>query len=388
LDLGDSKNIFFADDEDETSREVEVGVLETKQMFKIKKVKPFTFAPKFKLEEIPISLEEQMDYTAKERQEIEDTVSVIEEAFKTMPFEIMSESKIKKAIKKLNVSHFVDPHFAPRNSSIHSIAEPYPYKQIVHWRRPHEFMKNPKIFVDDVDPNDIKQGILPDCWFLSALSCLAERPALIHRLFITDKYNKEGIYKIRICKNGEWHVVTIDDYIPCYYNGGPMFSRGNGEELWVMLIEKAYAKMHGSYYSLRFGYTHHGMIDLTGCPTTNIKFPDEKPDYETVEDLAEDIWEQLMDADESGHLISGETPGVDEFTEGGGLDSPSGLVPGHAYSIIRVHEGCGVKLLNIRNPWGKYEWDGEYSDTSDSWTKELKKEFKPVIDANDGSFWM
>lgn len=388
LDLSESTNIFFEDDEDEMTIEVEVGCLETKDMFKIKKVAPFTFAPKFRLQEDPIPLSEQKKHTAKERKEIEATISVIEEAFKTMPFEIMDQSAIKKEIKKLDISHFVDPHFPPRDTSIHSITEPYPYQQIVHWRRPHEFMKNPRIFVDDVDPNDIKQGYLPDCWFLSALSCLAERPALVRRLILTEEYNKEGIYKIRICKNGEWHTVTIDDYIPCYYNGGPMFSRGNGEELWVMLLEKAYAKMHGCYYSLRYGFTHHGMLDLTGCPTLNIKFPDDKPDYETVEDEAEEIWEKLVEADESGYLISGETPGFDDATEGGGLDAPSGLVPGHAYSIIKVHEGCGLKLLNIRNPWGKYEWDGDYSDTSDLWTKELKKEFKPVIDANDGSFWM
>lgn len=271
MDLSESTNIFFEDDEDEMTKEVEVGCLKTKDMFKIRKVAPFTFAPKFRLEEEPIPLSEQKEHTEKERNEIEATISVIEEAFKTMPFEVMDQSEIKKEIKKLGISHFVDPHFPPRDTSIHSITEKYPYKQIVHWRRPHEFMKDPRIFVDDVDPNDIKQGHLPDCWFLSALSCMAERPALVHRLILTEKYNKEGIYKIRICKNGEWHIVTIDDYIPCYYNGGPMFSRGNGEELWVMLLEKAYAKLHGCYYSLRYGFTHHGMLDLTGCPTLNMK---------------------------------------------------------------------------------------------------------------------
>lgn len=76
-----------------------------------------------------------------------------------------------------------------------------------------------------------------------------------------------GVYKIWLCKNGEWIVVTIDDYIPCYYNAGPMFSRSNGDELWVLLLEKAYAKVHGNYYSLRFGLTQDGLIDMTGCPT-------------------------------------------------------------------------------------------------------------------------
>jgi len=246
-------------------------------------------------------------------------------------------------------------------------------------------MKNPKIFEDDIDPNDIKQGFLPDCWFLSALSCLAERPELVCRLIITPEYNKEGIYRIRLCKNGEWHTVTVDDYIPCYFNAGPIFSRANGDELWVLLIEKAYAKMHGCYYSLRFGFTHHGMIDLTGCPTWNITIP---KDDQANDDVTDEIWDKMIEADESGYLLSGETPGYDSATEGGGLNAPSGLVPGHAYSVIQVKEGLGNRLLNIRNPWGKYEWDGAWADNSEEWTEEAIEHFKPYFDVNDGSFWM
>ena len=44
--------------------------------------------------------------------------------------------------------------------------------------------------------------------------------------------------------------------------------------------------------------------------------------------------------------------------------------------------------MNIRNPWGKYEWDGAWSDESEEWTKEMLDCFKPYFDASDGSFWM
>ena len=247
-------------------------------------------------------------HTEVQRAEIEQIIDQVEEVFKTLPFEVMKENQLRKAMKKNNIAHFVDPHFPPRDTSIHNFTEPFPYKQIVHWRRPHEFMSYPKIFEDDIDPNDIKQGYLPDCWFLSALSCLAERPALVRRLILTQEYNKEGIYRVRMCKNGEWHIVTIDDYIPCYFNGGPMFSRANGDELWVMLLEKAYAKLHGCYYSLRYGFTHHGMLDLTGCPTFNIIFPKDKPDFETIQEEAEEIWSKILESDEQGkscfHKIS------------------------------------------------------------------------------------
>jgi len=98
--------------------------------------------------------------------------------------------------------------------------------------------KEPSVFCDAIEPNDIKQGALGDCWFMCALSCLAERPNLVERLFITKEANPEGVYRLRLCKNGEWVTVTIDDYFPCYPMGGPMFSRAHGNELWVLLVEK------------------------------------------------------------------------------------------------------------------------------------------------------
>ena len=53
-----------------------------------------------------------------------------------------------------------------------------------------------------------------------------------------------------------------------------------------------------------------------------------------------------------------------------------GLIGGHAYSLISVvefeHEGQQVRLLKMRNPWGKGEWTGDWSDKSEYWTEELR----------------
>lgn len=70
--------------------------------------------------------------------------------------------------------------------------------------------------------------------------------------------------------------MIVDDYIPCYPNGGPIFSRSNGNELWVLLLEKAYAKIHGGYKNLTGGSPYHALMDLSGCPTMSLSFKDEK----------------------------------------------------------------------------------------------------------------
>jgi calpain-15 len=40
--------------------------------------------------------------------------------------------------------------------------------------------------------------------------------------------------------------VVVDDYIPCK-DGRIVFSHAHDNELWVMLLEKAWAKIHGNY---------------------------------------------------------------------------------------------------------------------------------------------
>ena len=52
----------------------------------------------------------------------------------------------------------------------------------------------PNVFYETIEPNDIRQGALGDAWFMSALACLAERPALVERLFVTKEVNQKGIY--------------------------------------------------------------------------------------------------------------------------------------------------------------------------------------------------
>lgn len=50
---------------------------------------------------------------------------------------------------------------------------------------------------------------------ICALSCLAEWPSRIHKIFLTKEINYYGVYGIKICDMGEWTDVIIDDNFPC-----------------------------------------------------------------------------------------------------------------------------------------------------------------------------
>ena len=54
------------------------------------------------------------------------------------------------------------------------------------WKRASDFKFqgiNLKVFEGTIEPGDIRQGNLGDCYFLSSLSALAEYENLIARLF-------------------------------------------------------------------------------------------------------------------------------------------------------------------------------------------------------------
>lgn len=242
----------------------------------------------------------------------------------------------------------------------------------------------------DVDPNDIHQG-LSTGYFCSALSCAAENPKIIERLFVTKEYNEEGVYKIRLCKNGQWVVVTVDDYIPCYPDGGPCFAKTSSPNMWVTLLQKAFAKLVGNYHLLNGISFQSVMRDMTGCPT-------EFHQWEDTEDIDYDeIWEKIVTQSESGHLI---VAGTKIFANYGKEDKRAhsgGLFGGHTYTVVKAIQYEGYRLLNLRNPFGKDdkgnsvgEWNGDWSDTSELWedVPHIKEVMQPVFDLYDGNFWM
>lgn len=62
-------------------------------------------------------------------------------------------------------------------------------------------------------------------------------------------------------------------------------------------------------------------------------------------------------------------------------------------SLIAVKEAAGFRLCHVRNPWGDFEWNGEWSDRSPLWRKfpevaQACGRGAGLDDANDGLFWM
>jgi hypothetical protein len=64
------------------------------------------------------------------------------------------------------VSLYLDPDKTPDYAENHGMVE---------WKRPHEIytVAEPKMICNGIEPADVKQGVLGDCWLLSSFMLLA-----------------------------------------------------------------------------------------------------------------------------------------------------------------------------------------------------------------------
>lgn len=109
-----------------------------------------------------------------------------------------------------------------------------------------------------VDPAEIQQCNMGDCYFLSAVSAMAETPLAIENIFLRNfAVNGHGIYKVIANWEGVISEVVIDDFVPVFATTNrPVFCKANGREIWPMLLEKAWAKIKGSYGEIASGTPH------------------------------------------------------------------------------------------------------------------------------------
>jgi len=187
---------------------------------------------------------------------------------------------------KLENGKFKDPDFNTAEDS----------KRFTETDRNLETKINEHCLPPNPSPDDVKQGALGDCYYLSAIATIAERPELIQKLFVMRDLQK-SIFVVKLFFNGSFRTVVVDDYFP-FRNGSYRYAHGergdNSRSLWVMLLEKAYAKLHGSFKSIEGGFESEAMADLTGG----------LPDITTpVDENMDALWGKLLSLNENNHLM-------------------------------------------------------------------------------------
>jgi hypothetical protein len=277
--------------------------------------------------------------------------------------------------------------------------------------------------IGDVDPSDIIQGSLRDCWFLAAVSSLAKFDGAVKRLFRKTKHldkmpllDGPNMYTITLWDLSTWKEVDIvvDEILPVMADGsGQLLGAKPSEdgELWVCYLEKALAAQYGGWDKIDVGASlGHAFALITGCkhqhiisiyekagkyacysiynPYERAAWPEVGGGGDKEKELTEaELFLKLFAWDAANYLIGAGTGGTsDKHTIGG-------IVENHAYSVLEcVNDvaGTDIDLIKVRNPWGEGEIEyGMFRDDGPGWDRypQVKRALNPVT-ADDGIFWV
>jgi hypothetical protein len=200
---------------------------------------------------------------------------------------------------------------------------------------------------------DVCQGELGDCWFLCVVAVLAEvQPNLIRSLFLLKEVNPEGVFGLKLWKDGNWTAVLIDATFPTVFGGTRLkFAHcQRATDLWVPLLEKAYAKICGGYQNIESGRPIDAFYDLTGMPCVELR--NGGSGFGDARWSQDELVAQLASYSSANCVITASCGGTASTEKAG---QALGLVTNHAYSVLRVDVDPKTRepIVVVRNPWGQ-----------------------------------
>lgn len=200
----------------------------------------------------------------------------------------------------------------------------------------------------------INQNGLGDCYFIAFLRRYKSlQPEKYYSLIRYYDFSK-GYYEVNFFnKEGNNIVVYVDDYIVVNSDGTPYYASIQGENSFIvcryLLIEKAFAKMNGSYFNINGGYQGiKACFALSGVLPINLK-----KNFFSLEE--EKIYNIINIFCSTQNLVLSGTKEEVTF---------KGIVGNHMYSVLYCYEydeKSKVKVIALDNPWG--ENPEEYIDT-------------------------
>jgi len=164
-----------------------------------------------------------------------------------------------------------------------------------------------------------------------------------------------GVYGVRLFKEGEWIYEVLDDSLPIDRSEGLACSRSVGSDgemrEWVALVEKAYAKVHGSYEAAARSQETETIEDVLGMGATRVDMQDFP--------IWGELWQHLHSRRGRGHVMM-----AVRRRERQGDHLTSGLISCYGYPLTRCELVDGEMLVELENPWSSGSWHGRWGERS------------------------
>ena len=253
---------------------------------------------------------------------------------------------------------------------------------------------------ENLNVSHLVQGQLNNKWLLNAIAGVRSKQEMLKELFVSSRYSSKGLYTIKLFKNGIWRYVHIDDTVPVDLSGYPIYATlSDPNEIWIMLLEKACAKLHGCYESLGKGFVDEAFRDLSGGAPLSLDLRTGRG--EKLRQKGQ-LWALLNAALADGAIItSSRSANAQKLPGGLSTNSSCRVLTGNSYTVLFVGivedplTKFKANIMRIRNPWGGRSWEGAWSVKSSQWEDYPKMKFQlknmlPSMDWTepDGTFLM
>jgi len=272
-------------------------------------------------------------------------------------------------------SEFPHAYFCLHNLSLKSTKEEI--MQICQrsvWKKPYEILGTHDIqLFSDIKPKCILQGPLADCYFLASISSMAKNPERIQKMFDNRGVSPNGCYTVFGYDCGIKKEIVVDDFLifdPLVNDLA--FSKVYGKQIWVQLLEKAWAKYNGSFTNIEFGEEIEALEFLTGAPVDCYV-------HNSLRISLPELWGKITEANSKRYIITTST----KKEQSSDSIKKAGLMPFHVYSILDAKEfifpyygESSIKLLLIRDQWQKSHYKSPKGNDN------LTKFFGEFIDPN------
>lgn len=160
-----------------------------------------------------------------------------------------------------------------------------------------------------------------------------------------------GVYGVRLFKDGEWMYEILDDNLPLDIHGRPACSfaksSAGGAQDWAALVEKAYAKIHGSYEASMSVSEAEALEDVLGSGTSSTEVRDFP--------IFGELWQHLR-----RRRLRGFVQVAMRRREETGEVLASGLISGYGYALTRFEFVDGEMLCELQNTWSEGSWNGRW----------------------------
>jgi hypothetical protein len=198
---------------------------------------------------------------------------------------------------------------------------------------------------------DVNQGYLGDCYFLSSLGEVALKdPSAIENMISA---NGNGTYSLRFFVNGQPDYVTVNSQLPVmggyeWANGSQLeFANGKTDD-WVALVEKGYAQLNAQTnapHGMELNSASDSYAGITAGNGSALTLVTDQPETGTSLYANEStsalgsILANLASSFSAGEEVLMSTP----------WNSSGNLVADHMYMVTGVNAATGA--LTIHNPW-------------------------------------